>query len=394
MKSALLLTSALALLVPAYSAHAQGVTNTKPNTRAARRAEQEGKSKSKAGAQEAAQYPEATRKEPEARGDRSVEKQIEDLIKLQGEDGSEDKVIAKADEILASPKATPFDKSRAAYVAGAAWQGKESNGYPNAIKYYKLAIDNNGLNNNTHYRAMLQLSQLLAADDHQAEALAMVDKFLAETKSTDENALRIKAMTLVDMDKPEEAAAILEKAVAAKPGDKKLMLSLAALYLQANQEAKAGATFDKIRAAGLLTESKDYETGFRLLGSIEGRQKDAMALIDEGLKKGVLQPSYEMYVVQGRAYYEAGDNAKAIEAWSKGAPMSKDGEMYLNLAKLHLDADHWAQAKEAASQARAKGVKNPGDAWRVIARAETGLGNAAAAKAATAESAKYQGSKK
>jgi len=395
MKSALLLTSALVLLVPAYSAHAQGVSDAKPNTRAGRRAEEAAKAKKgDPKAKQAPLYPQATRKEPEAVGDRAVEKQMGELIKLQGEDGSEDKVIAKADEILANPKANGFDKSRAAYVAGAAWQGKESNGFANAIKYYKQAVDNNGLDNNLHYRAMLQLAQMQSADQHHADALATVDKFFAETKSTDETAMRIKAQILVDMDKPAEAAAMLEKAVAAKPDDKKLMMSLAALYVQSNQAAKAGAVLDKMRAAGMLTESKDYESGFRLLGSIDGREKDAMALIDEGLKKGVLQPSYEMYVVQGRAYYEAGDKAKAIEAWSKGAPMSKDGEMYLNLAKLHLDADHWAQAKEAAMQAKAKGVKNQGDAWRVIARAETGLGNAAAAKAATAESAKYQGGQK
>jgi tetratricopeptide (TPR) repeat protein len=131
--------------------------------------------------------------------------------------------------------------------------------------------------------------------------------------------------------------------------------------------------FDKMRAAGLLTESKDYDMRFRLLAGIDGREKDAMSLIEEGLKKGVLKPSYDMYVVQGRAYYEAGDKARAIEAWSKGAPMSKDGEMYLNLAKLQLETENWAAAKESAMQAKAKGVKRPGDIWRVLAHAESGL---------------------
>jgi hypothetical protein len=57
---------------------------------------------------------------------------MEELFKLQEEDGAEDKVIAKADQILANPKATAFDKSSAAYIAGAAWQGKETSGYANA----------------------------------------------------------------------------------------------------------------------------------------------------------------------------------------------------------------------------------------------------------------------
>jgi tetratricopeptide (TPR) repeat protein len=280
-------------------------------------------------------------------------------------------------------------------VAGAAWQGKDTEHYTNAIKYYQMAVDNNGLDNNTHYRAMLQLAQMQAADAHYAEALALVDRFLAETKAdTDETATRVKGQILGAMDKPEEAAAVLEKALAAKPNDKKIMLSLAMRYVEAGQEAKAGAIFDKLHSAGLLTDSKDYDVGFRLLACIDGREKDSIALIDEGLKKGVLQPSYDMYVVQGRAYYEAGEKAKAIEAWSKGAPLSKDGEMYLNLAKLQLDGGNWAAAKQAAMQAKDKGVKRPGDAWRVLARAETGLGNAAASKAAVQEAGKYPDSRK
>jgi len=241
---------------------------------------------------------------------------------------------------------------------------------------------------------MLQLAQMLDADEHHEEALKMVDRFLAETKSDDASAMKIKTQILVGLDKPAEAAAMLEKQLAANPNDKKTMYNLAALYQQSGDDKKAGAMFDKMRAAGLLTESKDYEMAFRLLGNIEGREKDAMALIDEGLSKKILQPSYEMYAFQGRTYYEADDTAKAIEAWTKGAPMSKDGEMYLNVAKLQLDADHWAQAKEAATQAQAKGVKKQGDIWQVLARAENGLGNKAAAQAALKEAAKYPETKK
>jgi predicted Zn-dependent protease len=392
MKSALLLSSALVLLVPAFPSYAQGVSDAKPNTRAGRRAQAEAEAKAKgktSATAPTALYPQASRENPEASGAAAVHKLKEKLIELQGADDKADEAIAKADEILANPKSNAFDKSTAAYVAGAAWQGKDTESYTNAIKYYQMAIDNNGLHNNIHYRAMLQLAQMQAAEGHNAEALKLVDRFLAETKSADETATRIKTQILVAMDKPMEAAVLMEKFVAEHPDDKKAMLNLAAMYVASNQDAKAGAIFDKMRAGGLLTESKDYDTAFRLLANIEGREKDAMAFIDEGLKKGILQPSYEMYSFQGRSYYQANDVPKALEAWSKGAPLAKDGEMYLNVAKLQLDGDHWAAAKEAAQQAKGKGVKRQGDVWQVIARAENGLGNAAASKAALQEAAKY-----
>lgn len=397
MKSTLLLSAALALLLPALpnDVDAQttsgGVDDRKPNTRAARKAEQ---AKKNAATNQAPVYPSATRESPEQKGQADLIKDMDALFKLQEEDGAEDRVIAKADAILANPKATAFDKSSAAYLAGAAWQGKETSGYANAIKYYKLAVDNNGLHNNNHYRAMLQLAQMLEADDRHAEALEQVDKFLAETKSDDAGAWNIKTQILVSMDRPKEAAVALEKILAGKPNDKKTMMNLVAVYMQSEEDAKAGQMFDKMRAAGLLTESKDYETAFRLLANIEGREKDAMAMIEEGLAKKILQPSYEMYAFQGRVHYEADDLPKALAAWSLGAPLSKDGEMYLNVAKLQLDLDRFAEAKAAAQSARDKGVKRKGDIYQVLARAEQGLGNKAGARAAMQEAAKFPETKK
>jgi len=397
MKPTLLLSAALALALPAlvvpHEAYAQagGVDAPKRNTRAAKKEED---AKKHAATNQAPIYPNATRESPKQEGSKGAQKQMDELFKLQGTDDSADKMIAKADEVLANPGANAFDKSSAAYLAATAWQSKETSGYAEAIKYYKLAIDNNGLHNNNHYRAMLQLAQLQDADEKHDEALATIDRFLTETKSEDETALKIKTQILLGMNKPAEAAAMLEKSAAANPNDKKTMMNLASLYLEANQDAKAFAIYEKMRTGNMFTEQKDYENGFAILANLDGHEKDAMALIEEGQKKGVLQPTYQMYSFIGRQYYDADNIPKAIENWSKGAPLSKDGEMYLNVAKLQIDADKYAEAKEAAKQAQAKGIKKQGDAWQVIARAEKGLGNAAAATAATKEAAKYPESKK
>jgi predicted Zn-dependent protease len=396
MKSSLLLSAALVLLLPALPvspAHGQGVDRSS-NTRAGKRAQEAREGKGKPSSEQQ-QYPEATRKNPDATGERSLAKDMEALIKMQGEEGSQDKLIAKADEVLANPKAKPRDKSNDDNLAAAAGQDKDGDTDANALKYYQMALDNDGLSNNTHYRAMLQVAQLLAATDKTDDALKMVDRFFAETKATDDkNGNAIRSNILVASGKPELAVAELEKQLAAKPNDKKIMMNLASYYLEASQDAKAAAMFDKMRAGGLLTESKDYEAGFVLLNSMEGREKDTLALIDEGLKKGILQPSYNMYAVQGRIYFQNEDLPKALDAWSKGAPLAKDGEMYLNVAKLQLDGDHYAAAKEAALQAKAKGVKRQGDIYQVLARAENGLGNKAASQAAIKEAAKYPESQK
>jgi tetratricopeptide (TPR) repeat protein len=398
MKSSLMLSAALALLLPTFPvapAHAQeqsgGVDQRRANTRAAKK---EADAKKNAATNAAPLYPNATRQSPEQKGNPKLAKDMDAMFKLQEGEGNEDKLIAKADAILANGSATPFDKSSAAYLAGAAWQSKEEGTYTNAIKYYKRAVDENGLHNNNHYRAMLQLAQMLESDGKHAEALAMVDRFLTETKSEDPAAYNVKAQILLSSGKVGDAAAPLEKLLAANPNDKKLMMNLASVYLQADQDAKAAAMFDKMRAAGLLTETKDYETAYRLMANIDGREKDALALIDEGLKKGVLQPSYDIYAFQGQVFYGQDNIPAAIAAWNKGAPMSKDGEMYLNLGKLQLGEQKYAEAKAAAKNALDKGVKKPGDAWQVIGQAESELGNKGAAMAAYREAAKHPETKK
>ena len=398
MKTPLLLSATVAFVLfttalPAQAQYGGGPDTAPANTRAAKRAAA-AKKGGPAAAQATPLFPAATREEPKQAGSPALNKQLNALIDLQGKDGSDDDAIAKADAILADPKATPFDRSTAGYIAGYAWLSKETGNYTNATRYISGAIKDNGLSNNTHFQMMLQLGQMLESDGKHAEALTYVDRYMAETKTEDAKAFNLRARILVGTGKPADAAAALEALLAKKPNDKTVMMNLASVYQQSNNDAKTAEIFERMHKAGLFTESKDYEMAFRLLANIEGHDKDAMALIDEGLQKGILKPSYEMYAFQGRSYYEAEQSAKAIEAWSKAAPLAKDGEMYLNLGKLQAQNEKWAEAKVSAKSALDKGVKKQGEAWQVLASSEQGLGNKAAAKAAMQQAAKFPETKK
>lgn len=425
MKKTLLLSAMLTTLLaplPMVVAHAQtqsgGVDDRRANTRATRRNAEQAKAKAAE-----PMFPQATREEPKA--DKSALLKQHDKLQKLAEDQKNDEIIALADEMLADPKANAVDRSYAAYYASNAWLDKGSDEVAdrNAARYLKRAIDENGLPNNAHFQNMLQLAALLKNDEKFADSLVYVDRFLAETKANDAKAYQIKAeaeyfggryaeaaatarkamdlgigsesltkllvSSYQEMDKPQEAAKMLEELVAKKPGDKALLQNLASAYQQAEQDAKAGEVMDRMRAQGLLTESKDYEAAYRLMANIQGREKDAIALINEGLQKGLLQPSHDVYAYIGNAYYNAEQIPQAIEAWNKAAPLGKDGETYLNVGKLQASEEKWNEAKAAAQQALAKGVRKPGDAWLVVARAEFGLGNKNAVLAAYREAAKY-----
>lgn len=395
MKNPLLVSAvfaaALSLAIPEAPAQAQGITRP-ANTRAARRAQEQAKT---GNTDEAAQlYPKATRVAPKQTGEAGVRKQLEALIELQEKDDAEDELIAAADRILADGRANAFDKSTAAYLAGGAAQSRETDDYSLAIGYYRKAVESNGLSNNLHYRAMLQLAQLLNADDKTEEALTWIDRFLSETQSDDATALGIKNQILLSMDKPGMVIPFLEKQVAANPGDTKAKLNLASAYLDNDEEAKALALLDGLRKDGKLTEASHYEAVWRLLANSEGREKDAIAVIDEGVQKGILQPSYDALMFQGQTWYQADDMDRAIAAWQKAAPLGKDGQGYLALAQGLQIKERWPAAIEAARTALDKGVRQPGNAWRVISISELERGNKAAGMAAAREAAKYPETKK
>lgn len=424
MKKSLLLSAALAavLLPLSTTAYAQtgGVDAPKANTRAARKAKE-------SSTKQEVMFPNSKREEPPQTGDKSLVKKLDSLVELQ-RDQKADEAIALANQVIADPKANAFDRGFANYVAANAWLDKDTESYTNAITYLNKAIAENSLSNNAQFQMMLQLSNMLKNEERYPESLAMADRYLTESGAENAKAYAAKADTLYrmgryadsldvvkkamamgeaddsltkllvanyqELDRPGDAAKTLEEMLAKKPGDKQLMLALASSYQQAEQDAKAGEVFDRMRAAGLLTEQRDYESGYRLLANIPGREKDAIAFINEGLQKGILKPDYNAYSAMGTIYYNADQIPQAMDAWAKAAPLAKDGEMYLNLGKLQVSEDKYADGKVSGQQALAKGVKKKGEAWLVIARAEFGLGNKPAVLAAYREAAKYPETKK
>jgi len=160
----------------------------------------------------------------------------------------------------------------------------------------------------------------------------------------------------------------MAEAVAAKnPNDKRAQLNLAAVYQQAEMYDKSATVLEKLRASGQLTEDKEYRQLYATYLNMDGKEKEAIAVINDGIQKGVLKPDYQTYLAQAQAYYFSDQAGPAIDAYKKAAPLAPDGEAYLNLARVLWQEDRIPEAKEAAKQAVAKGVKKPDDAKKILA---------------------------
>ena len=358
-------------------------------------------------------YPDATRQEPEAKGSPKVQTKLNKLIEAYNkalEQEDEAKATAGyttartlADEIIANGSANAYDKALAAQIASQAALNTDDEAA--AEGYLKQAVDANALGNNQHFQLMLQLAQLQLQKDDYTNGFATLDKYLAESKSKRPADFAFKGQYLYQADRfaecipplkqaietstnPEdkvdnwtqilmvcyqeagqlaEAVKVAEQLAAKTPNDKRAQMNLASIYLNAEQEAKAAAVLEKLRAAGLMTEEKDYRQLYLTYANMDGKEKDVIAVINEGLQKGVVKPDYQTYLALAQAYYYSEQIPQAIEAWQKAAPLSKDGETYLNLARVLWQEGRIPEAKVAARAALDKGLKKPDDAKKIIA---------------------------
>jgi tetratricopeptide (TPR) repeat protein len=389
---------AAALLCSTVEVQAQSAQDRAEQRRARQAEKNKDKDQAETGQAKPA-YPDATRKEPDLKASAKLGPKLQKMFKAYDEDDSA-QVQTLADEIIADDKANAYEKAIAARVIGSMLLNTDD---AKAQAYLQQAVDLNGLNNNDHYESMLVIAQLQLQQDKYTEALATLDKFLAETKSQNPEHLVLKGNALyrlerypeaiavlkpaiesspepradwiqllmgayADSNQPAEAAKLAEQVAAKTPNDKRAQMNLAAVYMQGEQYDKAAVIYEKLRASGQLTEDRDYRNLYILYLNAEGKEKEAIAVINEGLEKGVLKPDHQAYVALAQAYFFSDQAGPAIDAYKKAAPLAPDGETYLNLAKVLANEGRAAESKQAAQQALDKGVKNPDDAKKLLAR--------------------------
>ena len=344
-------------------------------------------------------YANATRKAPTAKASSRMAPRLQKMVDLYEEDkGAEAR--AAADEIIADERANEYDRAFAAQIAAqAAYDADDMAG---AMNYLGRAIETNGLDNNGHFGAMLMLGQIQLQEEQYAASLATLERFLQESGSSKPEHLVAKGNALYRLERFPEAAQVLKQAVDAadapradwlqllmatymeagqdaeasalaekigadNPDDKRAQMNLAAVYMQGDQLEKAAAVMERLRAAGQLTEDREYRQLYATYLNLDGQEAKAAEVISDGLEKGVLKPDHQSYLAQAQAYYFSDQIAPAIEAYKKAAPLDDNGATYLNLAKVLWQEGRISEAKEAARQAKSKGLDSPKEADQIIA---------------------------
>lgn len=373
----------------------------------------------------AAKFPNATRVEPPFPKSK-IGKQWEAFAKTVTA-AEPNAIIASAQAIIANPEASNNEKSEAAYQVVLASLKMDNTAFAKPIEYSEIALKNDGLNNNQQYSLMLLLSQMQLAQKNYEQALATVNRFAKETGINDLAVEKVRGNALFRLDRFAEAAPALQKAYDLDKGtDPNLGTMLMESYLKTGQKAKADAiveqttagadpndaaaqlrqlqilanakqyekaskAFETLYAQGKITNLAGYEAGYVSYLNLTGKEAQAAKIINDGIAKGVIVPDATIYNLLGQANYYSNNVDAAIQAWTKGSAMAKDGEQSRMLAQVYCEESRYAECKTAAQKALTQGVKEKGDVYLILAEAESefGLDNRTAMLAALKEAQKY-----
>jgi pentatricopeptide repeat protein len=356
------------------------------------------KQQAAAAAPTSTKYPQATRNVPAGKATAKGTVKLQAMLKSFNDGNSAEARVA-ADAIIADDASNAYEKAFAAQLA--AQTAISAQDYPAALKYIDVATAQDSLDNDSHFGLMQQRAQIQMMQKDYSGALASAEKFLAETHATDPASQVLRGNALYRLGRYADAAAVLKPAVAAAPGhsdweqlladslarsgnaaeaakiaesaaaknpaDKQARFNLVQSYLQNKQTDKAAQLLEEMRKSGQLTDDADYRQLFSIYANMDGKEQQTIDIINEGMAKGVLKPDYNVYLALAQSYYFSEQTDKAIDAYRKAAPLGKTGDAYLALAGVLRNEQRIPEAKAAAEQALAKGVKHPEDAKKIIA---------------------------
>ncbi len=369
-------------------------------------------------------FPNATRKDVTPRTSTRVQRQIQSLFEAYN-DEQDAKVESIANELLGNQKAGDYAHAMANRMLAEVANNRDDTAQ--AIEYLRQAIDSDAMPNEQHFQSMLLLAQLLSFEDREQEGLEVLRAFLEGSGSSDPQHKMMVGQALYRLERYDEAAAQIREAMTAtdKPDrnwkklllavhiegeniaaaiataeelvaedndDKPLLVNLASLYLDAEQPAKAAALLEDGKARGVFTSEEDYERLYRLYYNIEGGEDKTIAIINEGLEKGILKPGHQVYNLLAQVYYFSDRVEPAIEAWTKALEYATDGRSALNLARVLYNEERYPEAKSVVERAIGLGLEQPGEGYVTLGNIELyGLGNRSAAATAFNEALKHEG---
>jgi tetratricopeptide (TPR) repeat protein len=283
-----------------------------------------------------------------------------------------------------------------------------------AIEFFRKALAQEILPVKDETRLRFNIAQLYAGEQDWEKTIAAIDAWMPWAQEPDPLAYYLKAIAYFQMDKFDEAIENAEAAVDLSEEPKEGWLQLlAALYIQKEDYQNAAPVLEELvllypkkvywvqlsliygaldryprslavqqvaYAQGLLNEDKELR---RLARSylFANMPYQGAKVLEKGLADGVIEADAEAYEMLANSWIAAREYEKSLPPLERAAELSEDGNLYVRLGQVFLQAEDWESAIDALQKAVDKGsLRNPGTALLLLGISSYNIGEKGAAR--------------
>lgn len=280
-----------------------------------------------------------------------------------------------------------------------------------AVPRFEKAIELNALPNNAHFSMMRSLAQLYASREEWQKSIDMMTQYLRYQPTPSPEDSIMMAQNYAQMNRYREALPWVDRAIAeggAKAQESWYQLKLA-IYFEL-KDYRGALPVLKVLASRWPNKLTYWET---MAGAHQelNQDADALAALMTAYDGGLIttQPKLlnlvrmSMYldlpyqggqilsraIEAGQVEANAANLRLLLQAWTSAreynragavidrlAPMTGEGDLFVQKARLMMEQNEWQPTVDAARQAIELGnVDKPGSAWLMIGIAEMELGN-------------------
>jgi tetratricopeptide (TPR) repeat protein len=282
-----------------------------------------------------------------------------------------DKARLTFEQALAEPRLPDSMQTNLLLTLGQVCLAQES--YEEAESYLRRLMEIRGQDTPSN---KVLLATALMGQARYSEALKPLQSAyrvsIAKGEKPRENLLSMLASVHYEMNNLEQMRDTVSLLVEYYPREQYLM-NLAALHGQLGDVPRQLALVESLLDDSRLRKAS-HLTMLASLLLAEGRPHKAAVLLERHIESGGIEASVANLELLSQAWYNAADPARALPPLERAADLSDDGELYLRVARLHMDAYDWSAADRAARAALSKGgLRQEGQAWLVRGMAKVRL---------------------
>jgi len=294
-----------------------------------------------------------------------------------------------------------------------------------AVARFERAIELDSLPNSAHFSMMRALAQLYASREEWQKSINMMNQYLryqAEPTPEDrimmgqnyaqlqryrdalpwvrgaiqgagakalESWYQLELAIHFELKDYRAALEVLKVLVARWPDKLRYWEMMAGAHQEMNQDVDALAALMAAYNGGLVTDQAKILNLARMSIYVE-LPFQAGQILDRAIEQGKVEPTAPNLRLLLQAWTGAREYDRAGRVIDRLAPMTGEGDLFIQKSRLMLEQNQWQPTIDAARQALELGnVSNPGGAWLMIGIAAMELGNLRESRQAFQQAQEY-----